>query len=193
MTGKLIYRGSWTETPPVRPVAQRDVSDPALRLSLHGPGCLGLKKSHHDDIEGDPYYLWSGTCAGRWAASLRHRGLLVDFERGGRVLWCTRQSGANRLRLVIKPAEGSWLISDEATGATDDWQESELRPAALTWRLLDIGKVEVGDAVQAPCLRRVDEVGFADLLPGGGIDACSRLAWIEVRGAAMERPRVIET
>jgi hypothetical protein len=31
-------------------------------------------------------------------------------------------------------------------------------------------------------LSRVDEIGFTDLMPGGGSDACSRLDWIEVYG-----------
>ena len=38
-----------------------------------------------------------------------------------------------------------------------------------------------------PDLSRVDEIGFTDLMHGGGSPACSRLDWIEVWGKAVPR------
>jgi hypothetical protein len=192
LTDRLIYRESWKPGPPVRPVTQDDVSHAELRLSLHGPGRMGLKKSHHDDIDGDPYYLWSGKCAGHWAVSLQHRACFVDLGGEGGIRWCSRQSGAHRLRLVIKLADGPWLVADQAAGASATWQESEFHPRALSWRRLDIEAIEPAEAAGTPDLHRVDAIGFSDLASGGGIDACSRLAWIEVRGTTAPRPSMIE-
>ena len=39
-----------------------------------------------------------------------------------------------------------------------------------------------GAKVTTPDLSRVEEIGFTDLMAGGGSAACSRLDWIEVYG-----------
>lgn len=187
----LIYRESWKETPPARPLTQEHVSNPDLLLSLHGPGRMGLKKSHHDDIEGDPYYVWSGKCGGGWAVSLRHKRFLISFNESGTVRWCTKQSGRHGLALIVKPAEGPWLVSEPLAGDSDDWRESEVRPVSLRWRLLDIEAVKVMENAGAVSLARIDAIGFTDLMPGGGSAACSRLAWLEVWGAPVARPAVL--
>ena len=183
----LIYRESWTAIPPARPVTQEHVSHPDLILSLHGPGRMGLKKSHHSEIEGDPYYIWSGTCEHSWALSLSHSKLLVNFEVAGMVRWCSRQSGAHRLRLIVKSVDGPWLVSDQSAGGSEDWREFEFRPLSLSWRLLDIDEVKVMGEAPAPSLTKIDAIGFTDLVAGGGSNACSRLAWIEVWGGEVCR------
>lgn len=184
----LIYRESWKEIPPARPLTQKHVSHPDLILSLHGPGRMGLKKSHHSEIPGDPYYIWSGKCEGSWALSLRHDKSLVDFADGGLVRWSSRQSGGHRLKLIVKSIDGPWLVSDQFAGDSEDWREFEFRPQFLSWRLLDIDKVEVMAKAPAAALTKIDAIGFADLTAGAGIAACSRLAWIEVRGREVIRP-----
>lgn len=186
--GALIYRESWKEIPPARPVTQDHVAHPDLMLSLHGPGGMGLKKSHHSEIAGDPYYIWSGKSEGSWALSLMHNKLFINFEDAGRVRFCSKQSGGHGLRLVVKPADGSWLIGDQFAGESEDWREFEFRPLSLSWRSLDIDAVKVMGEVLAPSLAKIEAVGFADLSAGGGSEACSRLAWIEVWGGAVLRP-----
>ena len=185
--GALIYRESWKPIPPARPVTQEHVAHPDLVLSLHGPGGAGLKKSHHSEIAGDPYYIWSGKSVGSWALSLMHNKLFINFEDAGRVRFCSKQSGGHDLRLVVKLAEGPWLISDQSAGESEDWREFEFRPLSLSWRLLDIDEVKVMGTAPASSLTKIDAVGFADLAAGGGSDACSRLAWIEVWGGAVLR------
>jgi hypothetical protein len=44
-----------------------------------------------------------------------------------------------------------------------------------------------GSPVKNVNLSKVDEIGFTDLMTGGGSDACSRVDWIEVYGNAVER------
>ncbi len=57
----------------------------------------------------------------------------------------------------------------------------------LRWRRLDIKTVVEGAPVDKPDLSRVDEIGWTDLMPGGGSIACSRLDWIEVDGKRLAR------
>jgi hypothetical protein len=186
--GALIYRESWKEIPPARPVTQEHVSHPELILSLHGPGRMGLKKSHHAEIAGDPYYIWSGKCEGIWALSLRHNRFFINFEDAGMVRGRANQSGGHRLRLIVKPVDGPWLVSDQFAGGSEHWREFEFRPLSLSWRLLDIDEVKVMGKAPAVSLTKIDAVGFTDLSAGAGSEACSRLAWIEVWGGEVLRP-----
>lgn len=188
-----VIRLHWARTAPARPLSEQQLVGPDLMLSLHGPGRLGLKKSHHDDIEGDPYYAWSGTCAGSWAVSVRHRRWFVDLGRGGRIRWCTRQSGRNHLHAVIKPVAGPWLISEQSVGAGSGWRETEMPVGDLSWQELDIDAVRVAGRVASPRLECVDAIGFADLAASAGSDACSRLAWMEAWGGAVARTPVLES
>lgn len=186
--GALIYRESWKEIPPARPVTQDHVAHPDLILSLHGPGRRGLKKSHHSEIEGDPYYIWSGKCDGRWALSLMHKKLFINFEDAGRVRWCAKQSGGHCLKLIVKSVDGPWLVSDQSAGGSKDWREFEFHPLSLSWQLLDIDDVTVMGKAPATSLAKIEAIGFTDLMAGGGSEACSRLAWIEVWGGKVLRP-----
>ncbi len=55
----------------------------------------------------------------------------------------------------------------------------------LRWRRLDIARITEGETVAAPDLSRVIDIGFTDLMRGGGSPASSRLDWIEVYGRAI--------
>jgi hypothetical protein len=41
--------------------------------------------------------------------------------------------------------------------------------------------------IEKPDLSNVEEIGFTDLMRGGGSEACSRLDWIEVDGFSIAR------
>jgi len=155
-----------------------------LVLSLHGPGKAGIKKSHHDKPADDPFYIWSGEATGGWAVSLRHKTKLVDLRGQAKVRWRGKQSGFRYLRLVLQTADGAWLVSDRADGPSGDWREFEFILSDTRWRrlIIDPGRVTEGKWVERPDLSRVREIGFTDLIPGGGSDACSRVDWIEVYG-----------
>src|SRR5690606_23949009 len=98
-----------------------------------------------------------------------------------------RQSGFRQLRIVLKLADGTWLVSDQAMGETPDWSEHEFRIAEIHWRQLSINSVTERNWVDRPDLTRVDAVGFTDLMAGGGSAASSRLDWIEVYGKGVAR------
>ena len=192
---ELVFREDWRTIGAARPITQEHVAHPDLVLALHGPGAGQVKKSHHEQIAGDPYYVWSGKCDGPWALSLRHRGVLIDLSRGGLVRWRARQSGSRRLRLLLRPEDGPWIVSDRFDGASANWREFEIEVAAAAWWPLDIETITAARPAARPAaarefgigLERVDAIGVTDLMPGDGSGNCSRLDWIEVWGRSVER------
>jgi len=150
----------------------------------------------------DPPNLWTGVC-GPVAVTLRHRTNNVDLSGLARLRWVTRVSGFHVVRPVVKLASGTWLVGDHATGAdrsgagsgaSTDFLESELSFATVRWLRLDPERVVTrGTWVEKPDLSQVEEVGFADIIPGtghgwGGFVNVGR---IEVYGKAV--PRVAAT
>jgi hypothetical protein len=125
----------------------------------------------------DPPNLWTGVC-GPVAATLRHRNSYVNLTGLSKMRWITRVSGFHVVRPVVKLADGTWLVGDHVTGddrpgagngASTDFLESELSFATVRWLRLDISRIVTrGTWVEKPDFSKVDEVGFADLLPGSG-------------------------
>lgn len=184
----LWLREDWKETPPATPVTQEHVVNPKLSLQLYGPGREGIRKSHHDQPKDDPYYIWSGSCAGNCALTLRHIDQNVDLSvPGARIRWRTKQTGFRHLYIIIKLADGTWLVSEQADGETKDWHQNEFAVDGLRWRRLDIEKVIEGRPVEKPNLSSVEELGFSDLMSGGGTPASSRVDWFEVVGKGVKR------
>jgi hypothetical protein len=183
----LLFREDWKEIPAATPVTEEHVANPALTLHRYGPGGDAIKKSHHDQPKDDPYYIWSGECKSNWALALRHKESFADLTGPAKVRWRARQSGFRQLRVIVKLADGTWLVSDQSDGPSDVWREREFKIAEIRWRALNIEAVTEGAWVEKPDLSRVDEVGFTDLMAGGRTPASSRLDWIEVWAAARKR------
>lgn len=179
---KLFFREDWKEIPAATPVTQEHVANPDLILSLYGPAKDSIKKSNHPPIPNDPYYIWSGECKGNWALTLRYRDKLVDLTGDAKINLRARQSGFHQLHLILKLGTGDWLVSDQSAAYTPDWIEKEFKIAGLSWRKLNIETVTEGNPVKDPDLSKVSEIGFTDLMPGGGTPASSRVDWIEVYG-----------
>jgi len=121
----------------------------------------------------DPPNLWTGVCHMPVAATLRDRERYVDLTGLARIRWVTRTSGFHVVRPVVKLADGSWFVGDYGEGAPSAnstlFLDSEFAVASVRWLPLDISRVvTVGQTWATPDLSRVDEVGFADLLPGSG-------------------------
>ena len=179
---KLFFREDWKEIEAALPVTQEHLTNPDLVLTLYGPASSAIKKSNHPNIPNDPYYIWSGECKGNWALGLRHRNKSVDLTGDARIKIRSKQSGFRQLRLILKINDGTWLVSDQYVGFTEDWSEKEFSVAAIRWRQLNIDSVTEGPWVQNPDLSKVGEIGFTDLMAGGGTPASSRLDWIQVYG-----------
>ena len=121
----------------------------------------------------DPPNLWTGVCQTAVAVALRDRNRYVNLTGLARIRWVTRVSGFHVVRPLVKLADGNWFVGDYGEGAPSAnstlFLESEFALASVRWLPLDIARiVTVGQTWATPDLSRVDEVGFADLLPGSG-------------------------
>ena len=184
----LFFREDWKESPAATPLTQEHVANPDLLLTRHGPAQAQIKTSHHLMPKDDPYYVWSGDTEANWAISLRHKSALVDLTGQARIGWRAKQSGFRRLRILLKTADGAWLVSDQSDDDSLDWRVREFNLADVRWRTLDIDKVVEGGFAKTVDLSRVAEVGVTDLMRGGGTPASSRLDWIEVYGRPVAAP-----
>ncbi len=183
----LFFREDWKKIPAATPVTPEHLMNPKLQLGLYGPGKDGVRKSHHDAPNDDPYYIWSGECVGNCAIALRDKQSYADLRGLAKIRWRTKQSGFRELRLILKLRDGTWLVCDHSEGATVDWHETEFAIADVHWRSLDIKTIVEGAWVEKPDLSKVDEIGWTDLMVGGNSPASSRVDWIEVYGQPVSR------
>ena len=177
---RLFFREDWKEIEAALPVTPEHVANPDLILSLYGPAQQQIKKSNHPHIPNDPYYIWSGECKANWAVALQHRNGSVDLTGNAKVVIRSKQSGFRELRVILKLKNGDWLVSDEYAGFSDDWSEKEFRIRDIRWRKLDMSRITEAAWVTNPDLSSVAQIGFTDLMAGGGTPASSRVDWIEV-------------
>jgi len=186
----LFFREEWKQTAaggehPVNP--SEALSNPNLELKLYGKEVL-LTGSAQDD--NNPIHLWTGLCATPCAVALRDRNNYGDLTGLARIRWVTKVSGFHQVRPIVKLADGTWLVGDHADGSTVDWLQSDFSLAEVRWLRLDINNVVTkGNFVEKPDLTKVDEIGFADLLPGSGHGAGGWLdvATIDVYGKSVKR------
>jgi len=142
----------------------------------------------------DPPNLWTGVCQTPIAVTLRDPRRYADLTGLARIRWVTRTSGFHVVRPVVKLADGTWYVGDYGEGAATAnstlFLESEFAISSVRWLPLDIARiVTVGQAWAEPDLSRVDEIGFADLLPGSGHGwgGFVNVGKIEVYGRAVQR------
>ena len=163
--------GAYLAKPPERTIA-RDWS---------GPSCVQLAGYNQNPPpervaagqRTDPPNLWTGVCLTPVAVTLRDRSNYADLTGLARIRWVTRTSGFHVVRPVVKLADGSWFVGDYGEGAASAnstlFLDSEFAVSSVRWLPLDIARVvTVGQAFVQPDLGKVDEIGFADLLPGSG-------------------------
>ena len=165
----IFFREEWKQTPaggehPVN--AAEALSNAGLELKLYGKEIL-LTGSAQD--ENNPIHLWTGTCTTPCAVALREKNNFADLTGLARMRWVTKVSGFHKVRPIIKLADGTWLVGDHADGSTLDWLQTDFSVADVRWLRLDIDAVVTkGNIVDKPDLSKVDEIGFADLMPGSG-------------------------
>jgi len=174
------------------PAAQGGVASPRLTLSLHGTSGKEIQLvAVRGQTDLYPMNLWTGTTTSPSAASLRDSDNFVDLSDPlAKIRWTVRTSGFHQVRPIIRLADGTWLIGDHATGPSVDFNVDDVSIAAVRWLKLDIERVvTVGDWIAKPDLSKVDEVGFADLLPGSGHGpgGYANVGRIEVYGKPVKR------
>ena len=176
----LLFREDWKQIPAEIPLHQGHVGNQDLIVTLYGPGSDSIKKSHHETPIDDPFYTWSGLCLGNWAVTLQLKSGHMDLSCFSKIRWRSKQSGLRELHIVLKLADGTWLVSRQGDGKSADWRVLEFNLQDLDWFTIDMESIIEGKAVLLPDLSEVAEIGYTDLMPGGQSNACSRLDWIEV-------------
>jgi len=172
-------------------------------VDWNGPSCIQLSGYNQGPERparvpagrpSDPPNLWTGVCHTGVVATLRDKNRFVDLTGLARIRWVTRTSGFHVVRPVVKLADGTWLVGDYAEGAQSSnstlFLESEFAVANIRWLPLDITRVVTrGQAFVEPDLSKVDEIGFADLLPGSGHGwgGFVNVGRIEVYGTPVDR------
>jgi hypothetical protein len=174
------------------PASQQGVASPNLQLTLHG---TSGKEIQLVNVRGSadlyPLNLWTGTTTSPSAATLRDRNNFVDLTSPfAKIRWNVRTSGFHQVRPIVKLADGTWLVGDRTTGPSADFNQDDISIADVRWIKLDISRVvAVGNWIEHPDLTKVDEVGFADLIPGSGHGPGGyvNVARIEVYGKPVKR------
>ncbi|GEM_PF-407445 len=177
--GGLYFREDFRTLPPATPITQEHLANPALALQLYGPAAASIKKSHHEEKQDDPFYVWSGQCEGSWGIGFRRQGDPANLTgREARFRLATLNSGRT-LHFMAKTPAG-WIVSDRGPGPSTNWMISTFRVAELRWSRLDIDRMKRGEPVDSPRLDRLEEIGVTDLERGESSAKCSRLDWLEV-------------
>ena len=173
----LFFAESWKQlpTPPddhgAWGMTQQGVGSPNLQLTLHGTSGKEIQLvAVRGSADVYPVNLWTGTTTSPSGASLRDRNNFVDLtDQFAKIRWVVRTSGFHQVRPIVKLADGTWLVGDHATGPSLDFNIDDVSIADVRWLKLDAARmVAVGNWIEHPDLSKVDEVGFADLMPGSG-------------------------
>ena len=194
----LFFGESWKglSTPPddhgAWPASQQGVSNPNLQLTLHGTSGKEIQLvAVRGSADLYPVNLWTGTTTSPSGASLRDRSNFVDLtDPLAKIRWAVRTSGFHQIRPIVKLADGTWLVGDRTTGPSADFNVDDVSIADVRWMKLDIARVvTTGNWIEHPDLRKVDEVGFVDLMPGSGHGPGGyvNVARIEVYGRPVKR------
>ena len=187
----LFFREDWkqTEKGGEHPVLPESVANPNLELKLYGISKDVLLTGAAGD-DNNPIHVWTGVCTSPCAVALRDKTNMADLSGLARIRWTTKESGFHQVRPIVKLADGRWLVGDHADGTTADWRVSEISFSEQRWLVLDIDKVVTkGNFVANVDLTKVDEIGFADLMPGSGHGpgGWSDVAQLEVYGKPVAR------
>ena len=201
----LFFKVEWVRPPSQNaqvPVVQENIVDPNVQLKQYGPAAKQLLTSGTPGSDTTPFTVWSGECAGPFAITFRQKNNYVDLTGLAKIRWVTKTSGFHVVRPVVKLADGTMLVGDVAVSAVPMLVQSEVALAGIRWIKLDPDRVVTlglsgGVAneiwVNNPDLSKVDEVGFADLMPGSGhgTGGYIHLGQFEVYGKPVPREATI--
>jgi hypothetical protein len=188
----LFLKEEWkqTEKGGEHPVLPDSIGNPNLELKMYGPSSKELLLTGSASDENNPIHVWTGMCTTPCAVALKDKNSFADLTGLARIRWNTKVSGFHQVRPILKLADGTWVVGDQADGTTRDWLVSEISLADVRWLKLDIERVvTTGNFLDKVDLSKVDEIGFADLMPssGHGPGGWSDVAQIEVYGKPVAR------
>src|SRR3989442_14601640 len=168
----LFFREDWKSVPglPVEhPVNQAAIATPNLELKLYGAASKDIQENGAPNNEANPLHVWTGLCEGPCALTFRDKSNYVDLTGAAKIRWHIKVSGFHQVRPLIKLADGTVLVGDHTDGTVSDYHVYEFSISDVRWIKIDPNKVWTrGNLLENVDLSKVDEVGFADLIPGSG-------------------------
>ena len=177
------------------PFVQANVVDANIELKAYGAGKQVLTNAGNP-AQYIPFSAWTGEAEGPFALTFRNKANMIDLTGSAKIRWATKTSGFHVVQPVIKLADGSMFVGDVASQNVAMMLVSEFPVATVKWVKLDPMKVVTlgspGPNNQiwvTPDLSKVDEVGFADLIPGSGhgTGGWVHVGSLEVYGKAVPR------
>jgi hypothetical protein len=203
VTPPLLFREVWQQPPHTGPlndenrrITPQAVTNGDLELRLYGTDARNIQVTEHNGIPD----LWTGFTTSPVALTLRHKNAYVDLTGLTRMRWRTRTENLHVLHPVVKLADGTLLVGSQTFSSpqrpmmgsnafSGNFVVSEVTFDDQRWFQLDPVKVVTMKEVGNPDLSRVDEIGFVDLMPGGGhgFAGCSNVSWIEVYATPRKR------
>ena len=140
------------------------VTNPNVEVTLYGQAAAVIRAAVHEErID-----LWNGMATSPVAITLRDRRNYVDLTDAARLRWIARTNAIHLLHPVVKLADGRLIVGDRGITTHGEFLTVEIAFSGMRWYGLDPAKVIVLTEVTNPDLRKVDEVGLAMLIPGGG-------------------------
>ncbi len=194
----MVFREAWKQPPYTgqltdrkRRVTQDAVVNPNLQLQLYGADAQDVEVYDHYG----QFDLWTGLVGSPVAVTLRDRDAYFDLTGLAALRARTRTEDLHVLHPVVKLADGTLLVGSQTLSSPQpvmgggDFVVSEVTFNAQRWFQLDPQKVAITREVKDPDLSRVDAIGFADLMPGGGhgFSGCSNVSWMELYAKTHER------
>jgi len=168
----LFLREEWktvTGVPVEHPVNQLAIANPNLEIKLYGAASKDIQENGVPTNVDNPLHVWTGLCEGPCALAFRDKSNYVDLTGTAKIRWYIKVSGFHQVRPLIKLADGTWLLGDHADGTVSDYHAYEFSINDVRWIKMDMNKVYTrGNLLDSVDLTKVDEIGFADLIPGSG-------------------------
>ena len=124
------------------------------------------------------------------AMTLRDKANYLDLTGQARVRWIVRTNSVSLIHPVVKLADGTYIVARRAIETGGEFLTVELSFNDMRWFKLDPEKVvPVGAEVKNPDLTKVDEIGMANLAPGGGHGTAGSINLSDVEVYAKPVPR----
>ena len=192
----LTMKVEWQATKGTEQVAvvQGTVVDSNLELKQYGAGKKLLNPGG-----GDASTVWSGECDAPMAVTFRPKDHMMDLTGNqARIRWSVKTSGFHVVRPVVRLADGTMFVGDSESASVPMLTVREVALSDVRWIKLDperVVTVNSGSSLPTneiwarPDLSKVEEVGFADLIPGSGhgTGGYIHLGSIEVYGRSVPR------
>jgi hypothetical protein len=148
------------------PLTQSSVTTPNVDVHLYGDGGNIIVATGSGPNLPRTFF---GLCKGPCGFTLRDRNNTFDLRGRAHITFTTVVSGFHRVRPIVKLADGTLLIGDQAEGSVADYHQYTISFSECRWLRLDPARgVTLGTWVQDPDLSKVEEVGYFDVIPGSG-------------------------